>query len=73
MMYFVIYLVGVAIGLAVMRDRWSSRVVTALAWPLGPIAFLVVVPILLLAAMILWPFVMLPAAVLIALLIWLTQ
>ena len=52
---FVAYVVGVIIALAVMRDPWRSRIITALLWPLGPIAFLIVVPILLLAAAILWP------------------
>ena len=50
-----IYIVGVAIGLIVMRDPWPSRIVTALAWPLGVIAFVVVATILLLASIYLWP------------------
>ena len=50
-----IYLVGVAIGLIVMRDPWPSRMVTALAWPLGVVAFMVVLAILSAAAIYLWP------------------
>lgn len=49
------YLIGVAIGLARMRDPWPSRIVTALAWPLGVVAFGVVVSILSVAAVYLWP------------------
>ena len=50
-----IYIVGVAIGLIVMRDQWPSRVVTALAWPLGVLAFFVVLTIMSAAAVYLWP------------------
>jgi hypothetical protein len=45
-----IYLVGVAIGLWRTDDRWPTRVLLALLWPIGPIAFMVVVAILLAAA-----------------------
>jgi hypothetical protein len=38
-----------------MRDRWSVRLLTAALWPLGIVAFGVVVAILLLAAVYLWP------------------
>lgn len=50
-----IYLAGVAIGLAVMRDAWATRLLTALAWPLGIAAFAVVLVIQLAAAAYLWP------------------
>jgi hypothetical protein len=50
-----IYLGGVAIGLAVMRDRWPERLVTAAAWPLGVLALAVVVVIQFAAALYLWP------------------
>jgi hypothetical protein len=66
-----IYVIGVVVGLVVMRDSWLPRLATALVWPLGPIAFLLVVPLLLIAALILWPLVMLPAVAIAALLIWL--
>ena len=59
----VIYAVGVLIGLAVMRDRWSVRLLTAALWPLGIVAFGVVVVVLLLAAVYLWP---IPAIVTVA-------
>lgn len=57
-----VYLGGVAVGVAVMRDPWPARIGTALAWPLGPAAFLVVVSILVLAAFVLWPLRMLAMA-----------
>jgi hypothetical protein len=50
-----IYVVGVVIGLLVMRDPWPVRIVTALAWPLGVVAFVVVLTIMSLAAVYLWP------------------
>ncbi len=50
-----IYAAGVAIGLMVMRDPWPARFATALAWPLGLVAFVVVAVILTTAAIYLWP------------------
>ena len=69
MPFLVIYLVGVVIGLAVMRDRWPARVATSMVWPLGPIAFVVVVSILLVTAAILWPIPVLGTAALLGVLI----
>ena len=65
-----IYLAGVLIGIAVMRDRWPARVGLALVWPLGLIAFVVVVAILLVAAAILWPILILGATALIGVAAW---
>ena len=65
-----IYLVGVVIGLGVMRDAWPARIITALAWPLGPAAFVLVVSVLLLASLLLWPAVMVPFAAVVAALAW---
>ena len=70
MAYLLVYLTGAAIGLAVMRDRWPSRLAIALCWPLGPIAFIVVVTILTLAAAALWPIPVLGAAALLGLAFW---
>jgi len=56
------YALGVLIGLAVMRDRFVPRLVTALLWPIGPITAIVVVCGLLLVAVILWPMLMLVSA-----------
>jgi hypothetical protein len=50
-----VYLAGVGIGLTVMRDRWPARIATALAWPLGVVAFVVVAVVLVAAAVYLWP------------------
>ena len=56
-----------------MRDRWPTRVAAALVWPLGPMAFIVVVFIFLVTAAILWPvFGLAMAALLGALITWLT-
>ena len=66
-----IYLAGVVIGMAVMGDRWPARLGLALVWPLGPIAFLVVVAILLVAAAILWPVPILGATALVGVVAWL--
>jgi hypothetical protein len=50
-----VYLAGVLVGLAVMRDRWAVRLLTAALWPLGLAAFAIVMVILLFAAAYLWP------------------
>jgi hypothetical protein len=50
-----VYLIGLAIGLGVMRDPWPVRIGTAIAWPLGVLAFVVVLAILSIAAIYLWP------------------
>jgi hypothetical protein len=65
-----VYLAGVAIGLVVMRDAWSIRVPTALVWPLGPIAFVIVVAIMLVTAAILWPIPILATAAVIGTVAW---
>ena len=44
-----IYLAGVAIGLCRTDAPWSTRVLLALFWPIGPLAFVIVVAILLAA------------------------
>jgi hypothetical protein len=66
-----LYLAGVAVGLVVMRDPWPARLTTALVWPLGPMAFVFVVAILLLAAAILWPLLILALVALSGFLVWL--
>jgi len=72
MLYLTIYLVGFAIAMAVMRDSWPVRIGTAAVWPLGPLAFLIVISILLVASAILWPVLILGGAALLGVLIWLT-
>lgn len=49
------YLLGVLAGLAFTDARAPARVALALLWPLGPLAFIVVVTILLLASLIAFP------------------
>ncbi len=45
-----IYLAGVAIGLWRTDGSWQTRVLLALLWPIGPLAFVTVVVILLAAS-----------------------
>jgi hypothetical protein len=71
--FLAIYLAGVAVGIAVMRDPLITRVLTALAWPLGPAAFVVVVLLLLLVATIVWPVTMLGLAAVVGGLVWLVS
>ena len=71
MTFFFLYLAGVAVGLALMRDPLPTRVLTALVWPLGPVAFLVVVSLLLIIAAIIWPVIMLGLAGAVGGLVWL--
>jgi hypothetical protein len=53
--FVVVYLVGVAIGLIAIDARGLARVGLALLWPVGPIAFILTITILLLAALIAFP------------------
>jgi hypothetical protein len=64
-----IYAVGVIIGLVVMRDRWVERIITAAAWPLGVLAFFVVLAIQIPAAAYLWPIPVFATAAVVAL-VW---
>jgi hypothetical protein len=66
-----VYIAGVIIGLAVMRDPCRTRLLTAALWPLGPAAFVLVLVILTLAAAYLWPVPILGAAALVAVILWL--
>ncbi|MBI4888396.1 MAG: hypothetical protein HY824_14975 [Acidobacteria bacterium] len=65
-----IYVAGVVWGLLRSDARPFGRVMLAILWPLGPIAFLITVLILLLAALIAYPLVLLPALVVAVLLWW---
>jgi hypothetical protein len=51
----VVYLVGVAIGLVAIDGGPATRIGLAIAWPLGPLAFLVTVAGLLVVAAIAFP------------------
>jgi hypothetical protein len=52
-----IYLLGIVIGLARGDGRAGSRISLALAWPIGPLAFLVTVAALVLASLIAFPWI----------------
>ncbi len=69
--YLMIYVAGVALGLAVMRDPWPSRLLTALVWPLGPVAFVIVSSILIIAAAVLWPMQILGSVAIFGAIAWL--
>jgi len=45
-----VYLAGVAVGLWRTDAPWPSRVALAVLWPIGPLAFVVTIAILLAAA-----------------------
>ena len=66
-----IYVAGVVLGVIVMRDPLRPRLVTALVWPLGPLAFVVVLAILVVTAAVLWPVTFLATAAVVAALAWL--
>ena len=69
--YLLVYLAGVVIALMVMRDPWPARLAPALVWPLGPIAFVLVLTVMVLASAILWPVPILGAAALVGVIAWL--
>ena len=50
-----VYAAGVIVGLLCGDARWPARIGLALAWPLGPLAFLVTSSILILASLIAFP------------------
>lgn len=45
-----VYLAGVAIGLWRTDGSWSTKLLHAILWPIGPLALIVVVAILLVAS-----------------------
>ena len=51
----VVYAIGAAVGLARSDARWPTRLALALLWPLGPIAFIVTVAVLLIASPVAFP------------------
>jgi hypothetical protein len=50
--------------------RPAERVLLSLLWPLGPLAFLVTIAILLAASVIAYPLLMVPAALIVAVVWW---
>lgn len=71
MAYLWVYVSGVVVALAAMRDPWRARLGTALLWPLGPLAFVVVLSVLAVASAILWPLPVLGTAGALGLAAWL--
>jgi hypothetical protein len=59
---FAVYVAGVVAGLIVIDASPIGKIGLALLWPIGPLAFVVTVAILLAAAMIVYPLVTLGAA-----------
>ena len=51
------YLAGALVALAATDDRWPVRLTLAVLWPVGPLAFVAIVALLLVVAAILWPWV----------------
>jgi hypothetical protein len=65
-----LYVAGVVWGLVRADARPVERTVLALLWPLGPLAFVITVAILLAASLLAYPLVMIPAAAVVAALLW---
>lgn len=51
----IVYAAGVLLGLIATQGGWATRLVLALLWPLGPLAFVVTVAGLLVVAGIAFP------------------
>ncbi len=65
-----IYAVGVVIALWRTDASWPTRAAVAVLWPLGPLAFLITVSILLVASLIAFPLIAGGVAVIGALTVW---
>ena len=50
-----VYVAGVVLGLLVIDGRPAERVGLALVWPIGPIAFVITITILIAASLIAFP------------------
>lgn len=66
----VVYILGAAWCLFMSDARAIERLMLAILWPIGPIAFVLTVCILLIASVIAYPIVMVPAFVAIGLFVW---
>ena len=64
------YVVGVVWCLLLSDAKPGARFVLAVLWPIGPLAFVVTLTILIAAAVIAYPLVMVPVAVAVAALWW---
>jgi hypothetical protein len=65
-----IYVAGIAWCIMMSDARPAERVTLALLWPLGPLAFVVTVIILLVASVIAYPLVVVPVLTVVAVLCW---
>ncbi len=50
-----IYLAGVLAGLLGMYEPFPARVVMAMLWPVGPLAFAITVGFLIATSLVIWP------------------
>jgi hypothetical protein len=50
-----LYALGVLIGLWRTQARWPGRVALALLWPIGPLAFVLTVALLMLVSLVAFP------------------
>lgn len=66
----IVYVAGVAWGLLMSDGRPLERVVLALLWPLGPLAFIATMTILLGASLIAYPLVGVPMLLALGVLWW---
>ena len=67
-----IYAAGVLIALWRTDAHWATRIAVAVLWPLGPLAFLVTVAILLAASVIAFPLIAGGIAIIGAGAVWMT-
>jgi hypothetical protein len=68
-----VYAAGVAVGLWRVDGSPAARLTIALLWPLGAIAAVVTITALILAAMLLFPWVGLASVLLVALIWWVAR
>jgi len=66
----IVYVAGVLWALLKSDARPAERVAVSLLWPLGPLAFVVTVAILLAASVVAYPLLMVPALAVAALVWW---
>jgi hypothetical protein len=65
-----VYVAGIVWCVLVSDARPAERLTLALLWPLGPLALVVTVTILLFASVIAYPFVVVPVLTAVAVLCW---
>ena len=65
-----IYVAGAALALWRTDASWPTRIVLALLWPIGPVAFLITVAILVGASLVAFPLVAGGIAALVAAAVW---